>query len=881
MSDLSYHLETENKNHKYYLSIKLVSAPNKTLTKDTLLSFAATISEKRALEFLIKELGRTSTTSSIEQVQVHPERAFDALKLLGATGRVFYKGKKVVIDPFTSYDFYFEADRQNPETALVRGFWKLGTKTGVLEECEWTMPADPSWILKDGIIRSIKEEISSQWVRLAISGPQLIKGQGLSEFLSRIQDEVQINWVSGNDSQIVEPFPFLTLSCRHGGFADLWFDYGAYGKIAGHDLAAMPWRNWEVERNWEKDLLETDFIKKIVEHSHYYCPLDKVAKSLTFLLEIGWTILDVRGRKVLRQKKAEFDALFSEEKITICAKIHYQDHQVDLKDLVGAFNRQEHFVELSPYAVALLDHENFSKEWGDFTEQEVVSEGIQLKKNRFGLLGQLLEQPNLAIREDLKQKIIKMSRCTPSSSIDPSERFQGTLFSYQREGLQWLKFLEEGGFGGLLADEMGLGKTVQILAFFSLSSFQRPCLIVVPTSLLFNWKREIEKFLPSFTVYSHQGKDRLQTKEDLEKKQIILTSYALLRLDADILKKIDYQIVVLDEGQTIKNPDSQIANCCFCLHSQIRLVITGTPIENRLEDLWSIFHFLQPDLLGERRKFQAEILRTQMGTQYLDRIKKKIKPFLLRRKKEQVALELPPKLEQIVFVEMTDSQRDIYERWLRNTKQGLLKKVSLDGATSHRMEILEAILRLRQLCAHPWLVEEREEEADALSAKYDRVLSDIAEVIGEQHKVLVYSQFTTMLHLLEKGIRQRGWNYVYLDGSTTNREEAVRRFQEDPQVCIFLISLKAGGVGLNLTAADYVFLYDPWWNDAVERQAIDRAHRLGKKGTVIARRYITALSIEEKMMRLKAHKTTLSEQLLESKEGLGQISLDDLLELLT
>jgi SNF2 family DNA or RNA helicase len=881
MSDLSYHLETENKNRKYYLTVALVSASKKELVKDTLLSYAVTVSEKSALEFLIKEMSRISGKVSIDRVQVPPERAFAVLKLLGATGRVFYQGKKVIIDPFTAYDFYFEADRQNSETVIVRGFWKLGKRTGALEECDWIVPANPSWILKDGVIRSIKEEISTPWVRLAMSGPQLLKGQELSDFLSQAQDEVQVNWVSGNASLIVEPLPFLTLSCRHGGFADLWFDYGAYGKVARHDATATPWRNGEAEKNWEKDLLETDFIKKLVEHSHYYCPLDKVTKSLTFLLEIGWTILDAHSRKVLRQKKTEFDAHFSEEKITIRAKVHYDNHRVDLKDLVGAFNREEHFVDLSSQAVALLDRESFSQEWGDFAEQEVTREGIQLRKNRFGLLGQLLEQPNLVIREDLKQKIINMSRCTPSSPTDPSTSFQGTLFSYQKEGLQWLKFLEEGGFGGLLADEMGLGKTVQILAFFSLLSFERPCLIVVPTSLLFNWKREIEKFLPSFIVYSHQGKDRLESKEALEQKQIILTSYALLRWDAEILQNMEYQAVILDEGQAIKNPDSQIARCCFRLQSQIRLVVTGTPIENRLEDLWSIFHFLQPDLLGERRQFQVEVLRSQMGAQYLDRIRKKIKPFLLRRKKEEVALQLPPKLEQTVFVEMTDSQRDSYERWLRNTKQGLLKKVTLDGAASHRMEILEAILRLRQLCAHPWLIEERQGEVESWSAKYDRVLSDLAEVIEEQRKVLVYSQFTTMLRLLQAGIQQRGWSSVYLDGSTTNREETVCRFQEDPQVSIFLISLKAGGVGLNLTAADYVFLYDPWWNDAVERQAIDRAHRLGKKGTVIARRYITALSIEEKILRLKMHKTALSEQLLESEEGIGQVCLDDLLELLT
>ena len=220
----------------------------------------------------------------------------------------------------------------------------------------------------------------------------------------------------------------------------------------------------------------------------------------------------------------------------------------------------------------------------------------------------------------------------------------------------------------------------------------------------------------------------------------------------------------------------------------------------------------------------------------------------------------------------------MYERWLKNTKQGLLKKVSLDGASAHRMEILEAILRLRQLCAHPLLVEQGPDEIP--SAKFERVMADLQEVVEEKHKVLVYSQFTQMLRLIEAAVQERGWKYVYLDGSTRNREQIVRQFQEDDGTLIFLISLKAGGVGLNLTAADYVFLYDPWWNDAVERQAIDRAHRIGKQGTVIARRYITALSIEEKILKLKAHKSSISQQLLDSGEELGQVSLEDLLELL-
>ena len=882
MSDLTYHLETQNLNSKDYLSLKLISASKKVITKDVLSSFGRAASEKRALEFLIKEHLRTGPKQSFDVVHIAPEKGFEVLKMIGATGRVFYKGQKIVVDPFSSFDIYFEADRQDSETVLVRGYWKLGTQKGQMCECEWVFPADPSWILKDGIIRPIKEEISSRWVRKAMASPYFFRGPETFEFLERAQSEVNVEWKSPEVLSRPEPIPFLVLNCRHGGFADLWFDYKDYGKIAAHDPISTGWRNLDAEKGWEKDLLETSFIKKTVDRSHYYCPLDKVAKSLTFLLEIGWTVIDAAGRKVLRQQKAEMDAKFLEKGIAVHAKIHYDDFQVDLKDLIGAFNRREQFVEISPNTVALFDRDHFNQQWGDFADQEITTEGLVLRKNNFGLLQPLLQQQNLLVRDDLRSKIAKIARCEPSFPCEPGNGFEGTLFSYQKEGLQWLKFLEEGSFGGLLADEMGLGKTVQVLAFFSLLPIERPCLVIVPTSLLFNWKREIEKFLPGLNVYSHQGKERCTNKEELQQKQVILVSYAVLRIDIELLQQIKYEAIILDEGQTIKNPDSQIAECVCRLQGGTKIVITGTPIENRLEDLWSIFRFLQPDLLGERRQFQAEINIGQMGVQYLERIKRKIRPFILRRKKEQVSLQLPPKLEQTIFVEMTDPQRDVYDKWLKNTKQGLLKKVSLDGAAPHRMEILESILRLRQLCAHPWLVEERENEnPDFDSAKFERVMSDLQEVIEENCKVLVYSQFTKMLKLFESAIQQKGWQYVYLDGSSKNREEIVNQFQENPEVRIFLISLKAGGVGLNLTAADYVFLYDPWWNDAVERQAIDRAHRLGKKGTVIARRYVTALTIEEKIMRLKAHKTNLSDQFLESDANFGQISLDDLLELLT
>jgi len=862
---LAYHLTTEYLNRKLYLVIQVEGS-----------------GEKNTLSVLQKEHARSAVKSPpAHTFYISADAAFETLKMLGATGKLFYQKKKIIVDPFTPFTLFFEVERQEKEAALFIGHFRMGNQTGSLDECSLVFPARPSWILHAGILRAAKEEVGESWLRFAEGGKKLLTGVELTTFLREAEEEeVPIAWKGEKVETTSDPFPFLQLTDRHGGFADLWLDYGSYGKIAFHDPAKPAWRNLAAEKAWEKDLLETDFIAKRVDRSHYYCPLDKVGKSLSFLLEIGWTVLDAQGRKVCRQTATDCDVQVGKEKITLRARLHYGDHTADLQQVIGAFNRRENFVQLSAGTVALLDKEKLSATWGDFAEQEVTAEGISLQKNRFGLLLPLFEEKHLPFREELREQIEKMARKEPKAPIAPSCDFKATLFPYQSEGLQWLQFLQEGGFGGLLADEMGLGKTVQVLAFLSQFTQSQPTLIVVPTSLLFHWEQEIKKFLPTLSVYRHEGKERARTGEDLEKHPLILTSYALLRLDSTLLKELDYGLVVLDEAQTIKNPDSQIAEVAFQLSGEMRLAITGTPIENRIEDLWSIFHFLTPDLLGERRTFQAQLAAGGVDQRHLLRVKRKIAPFLLRRKKEQVALQLPPKLEQTVFVEMTETQREIYERWLQNTKQGLLKKVTLEGIASHRMEILEAILRLRQLCGHPWLVEEREEIDPCLvSGKYERLMADLQEVVEEKRKVLVYSQFTQMLRLIERGVKERGWRSVYLDGSTTDREGVVKQFQEDPDVQIFLISLKAGGVGLNLTAADYVFLYDPWWNEAVEKQAIDRAHRVGKTGSVIARRYITALSIEEKMLKLKAHKTALSESLLEG-EGMGSVSMEELLGLL-
>ena len=876
MSELIYSLCQDPK-----LMVEISLSPatiKRQLYRDMLLGLVKD-GERDLLVQLIKEELRASGISPLSsQADTHPfnkvrfplARAKELLKQLAMTRRLFFKGQKIVVDPFSSVELYYLASKSTDGGYRIEGRWKLGSKEGPLADCAAIFPGDPPFLIKDHILQWFKEEID--WKDVFLS-PKELAGKALENF---IEQHDEIIWQdpppSASPAQ-VEVWPQLLLTDRSGGFANLWMDYGAHGKVAINDGKKSPWRDLTAEKGWEKDLLETGFIKKQVGNSDYYCPLDQVAKSLSFLLEIGWKVYDFQSRQVMRQGQGKL-SLELKEDVCVQGKVRYEEHEANLRDVIGAFNRRERFVELAPHAVGLLDSEAVEQKWGCLGDAEWVGESAQVKKNRFGQLESFLEDKAVQCASGVRELFDGANIC----SEVPAVGFCGTLHQYQQEGLKWLCFLEKWGFGGVLADEMGLGKTVQVLAFLSRLT-KGAHLIVAPTSLLFNWRREIEKFLPDFPIYIHSGPERLSSLEELQAKPLILTSYAILRLDFALLKSVNYHCIILDEAQLIKNPESQVAQAAYALKGTFRLVVSGTPIENRLEDLWSLFHFAMPDLLDDVNVFRAKVLAAQSDPRYFKQMQKKIRPFLLRRTKDLVCSQLPPKEVQTIWVEMSDTQRALYEEWLFKTKNGLLKKIESDGVKAYRMEILEAILRLRQLCCHPFLVDGTlEGDPIALSAKFERVLSDIQEVVDEGGKVLVYSQFTQMLHLIKKELKEP---YVYLDGSTKDREAVVEKFQNDPDTRIFLISLKAGGVGLNLTAADYVFLFDPWWNEAVEAQAIDRAHRLGRQGAVIARRYVTAFSVEEKLMRLKEHKKSLATGVLEGETAFEALTLDDLKELLS
>ncbi len=455
----------------------------------------------------------------------------------------------------------------------------------------------------------------------------------------------------------------------------------------------------------------------------------------------------------------------------------------------------------------------------------------------------------------------------PEASLP--DDLQAELRHYQQDGINWLCFLRDAGLGALLADDMGLGKTLQALC-----SLQGHSLVIAPTSVLHNWADEIQRFRPTQQVCLYHGPGR---KLDPE-AQITLTTYSILRLDIDSLKKRDWDVVVLDEAQAIKNPDSQAARAARQLNANFRLALTGTPVENRLEELWSQLHFVNPGLLGGRRDFDQRYAKPIMegDQETVERLRQRIRPFLLRRLKRDVAPELPPRSSMVLYCDLREDERRLYDALQAATRKDVIAQLQQGGNV---LEALEALLRLRQACCHGGLVPGQTTQEP--SSKTQLLLERLDQVVADGHKALVFSQWTSFLNLVEGPLQKAGIPYNRLDGSTRDRGSVVANFQDPDGPPVLLISLKAGGTGLNLTAADHIFLLDPWWNPAVEDQAADRAHRIGQDKPVMVYRLVAEKTVEERILVLQEKKRAISEAALGAGgTDAGSLGREDLLALL-
>lgn len=483
--------------------------------------------------------------------------------------------------------------------------------------------------------------------------------------------------------------------------------------------------------------------------------------------------------------------------------------------------------------------------------------------------------------EALRELGRKLKKLASLDQLEPPTFLKGDLRPYQKSGYGWMRALSETGFGGVLADDMGLGKTIQTLALLSARHLEdkvdRPSLLIVPTSLVGNWQREAAQFVPDLKILVLHGADRKTHFSKIEDHHVVLTTYPLVNRDHEVLMARDYDLAILDEAQAVKNPAAAISKRIRDIKSRQRLALTGTPLENNLEELWSLYDWLVPGLLGNRQSFK-KVFRTPIEKEQDQSAHRllvsRIKPFLLRRTKEEVATDLPEKTEITEIVPLSTGQTALYETIRSAMDQRVSEAIRAKGLNASRITVLDALLKLRQVCCDPGLVKLDAARKITESAKRARLLDMLAELIAEGRRVLVFSQFVEMLNLIEDDVRGRGWKYLKLTGQTRKRAEMVAEFQSNDDIPLFLISTKAGGVGLNLTAADTVILYDPWWNPAVERQAMDRAHRIGQDKTVFVYKLVAEGTVEAAIQELQEKKQALADNLFEGSDS-GPMALSE------
>jgi SNF2 family DNA or RNA helicase len=549
-------------------------------------------------------------------------------------------------------------------------------------------------------------------------------------------------------------------------------------------------------------------------------------------------------------------------------------------------------------SIAILPETWFSKYKNIFEFGKSLDDSLRIHKQHFSILSETFKDNQNPGFERLEKLLIPEQ----IPVLQPPIGLKCQMRQYQSDGLNWLNFLQNAELGGCLADDMGLGKTIQTLALlqhnkenitppersdlqtdlnlFGNADPKLTSLIIVPASLIYNWENEIKRFVPEMKVYSYKGNQRKKSASWLQNFDIILSSYHTIRQDIELISSFSFHYIILDESQLIKNPASMLYKTVTRLKSEFKLVLTGTPVENSLTDLWTQLNFVNPGLLGELSFFRREFAKPieKMGDDKKEvKLRKIIQPFILRRTKEMVASDLPPVTEQTVFCDMTEEQLKIYEEEKSSVRNSILKNTESNGLEKSAIVVLQGLMKLRQISNHPLLAFE---DYTSGSGKFETVLQDMESVISEGHKILVFSSFVKHLDLYAAELRKKRICFTMLTGASINREKIVNSFQNDPENKIFLISLKAGGVGLNLTAADYVFILDPWWNPASEMQARNRAHRIGQDKSVFVYRYITSNSIEEKIVRLQEKKSKLADTFISSNNPLKDLDIQQILNII-
>lgn len=730
-------------------------------------------------------------------------------------------------------------------------------------------------------------------------------GHDLSDFLEQYHSTPGLPPLSLPDGALqserdVPPVPYIVTQADVGGLRNplTWlavrFRYGDSFVEAGTE---SPWLFDRAGGTLYRRRLSTERsavlrLRTLGAQEHYSAssnrmrlalPSQVLLRTLSTLVQDGWQVQH-EGRAVVPAGALDVRAQSGIDWFDITGAVTYGEHRVPLFHVLQRRAAGEDVIELPDGSMGLMPRASLA-EWQAMLQLgERHGDTVRFGRGQLALVDVLLDslpEPNVDAQLTHAREQLRDFRSVGEVAVPAG--FVGELRGYQHEALGWFAFLRQFGLGGCLADDMGLGKTVQVLALLEArrAEGRGPSLLVVPRSLVFNWVQEAARFTPQLRVLDLSMPDRADTPIEQIDADLVITTYGTLRRDVLSLGQRRFDYLVLDEAQAIKNAGTATAKAARLLQGDHRLALSGTPIENRIEELWSLFEFLNPGMLGASTRFSraarmlGDVAREAGDSRPDDVLARALRPVILRRTKAQVASELPPRVEQTLEVELEPKQRAFYDELRVQQAESLFALLDKTGMTRSRMQILEALLRLRQAACHPVLADPR--RAGLPSAKLDALIPALQEVTAEGHKALVFSQFTSFLALVKDRLDAVGLKYEYLDGRTKDRGTRVARFQSPEGPPVFLISLKAGGHGLNLTAAEYVYLLDPWWNPAVEAQAIDRAHRIGQTRHVLATRVVARDTIESKILELQASKRALADAILsEDKGGLGTIGRAEL-----
>jgi non-specific serine/threonine protein kinase len=826
------------------------------------------------------------------------------LRLVNAPAQLFFQLTNGVIgaDGQPAYQFFPQIQfHDHPEK---------------LDENYRILTSRPFWVLKNEKLLRLQESFPANYLMpftrkgYELQIPQEQVGNFLQSFVPHLKHNLKLVLPENLSLQTVRELTGrrLYLSEKNETLrVELRLVYGEIEVAARSqqqsslaNTAADNGKLWRVERDYPAEAAVHDamtaFGLKPDESWDFYAPIKEplawIFDELPKLAAAGFEIFGEEALKTYRVNRNQLNV-----KVAVSSDIDWFDLNMaidfggvmlSLANLKQAVRHQDKFVKLADGSLARLpeEWEKRFRHFFNFAEVDAEKGGAQIASAHAMLIDALFDGVHEKNFDDhFKKRVAKLRDFKGIAEIPAPKNLQGMLRPYQQAGLNWMGFLKDYGFNGCLADDMGLGKTIQTLAFLlrekSLNgqaahgpegkrgkNQATTSLIVAPLSVLFNWEKECAKFSPDLKLLIHHGLDREKSAAHFSEYDIILTSYATMRLDIEFLKDFAFHYIILDESQNIKNPISQTAKAATILQSRHRLVLTGTPVENNTAELWSQFSFLNPGMLGTLNYFQSQFsvpIERYSDDSAAALLKKMIAPFLLRRTKEEVVKELPPKSEQIYYCEMTDGQKKFYNQVRDQYRAEIMNLIDTTGLQDARFKVLQGLTKLRQLACHPRLIDENSRRD---SGKFEAFFESLREIVAGGHKVLVFSQFVRMLKLIADELKKERIKFEVLTGATRDRQTCVKNFQEDPKTKVFLISLKAGGLGLNLTAADYVMIYDPWWNPAAERQAADRAHRIGQTKNVFVYKMITRDTVEEKILELQKRKENLVSQLITTDAGI-------------